>query len=190
MTWHNTFATVGHFHGTVAVGTTLSFIGLVFFVIKTMFRRDFLSERLAMVVPYFYAGAMGIVTLMMMYVGILYGVPRRTSGVVRNIPGTDFSLSAAAPLMMIFGVFAVLAVLAGVLFVLVSVGSLLFGDRIESGDDAGLLPEGGLQTDGGESVHAIDLRGTFGLCLIFFATFVALYALNWFLLTQLWSIGA
>jgi len=190
MTWHNTFATVGHFHGTVALGTTLSFIGLVFFIIKTMFRREFVSGRLATLVPYFYAGAMGIVSLMMMYVGILYGVPRRTSTVVRDIPGTEFSLSTAAPLMNVFGVFAVLAILAGVLFILVSVGSLLFGDRLEDGDGGGMLPDGGLQTDGGSSVHAADLRGTFGLCLIFMATFVALYALNWFLLTQLWSIGA
>jgi len=190
MTWHNTFATVGHFHGTVAVGTTLAFIGLVFFVIKTMFRRDYLSGTLASLVPYFYASAMGIATLMMMYIGILYGVPRRTSSVVRNIPGTDFSLSAAQPLFMIFGVFAVLAITAGALFVLVSVGSILFGRQLDRDDDAGLLPDGGLRADGGESIHAVDMRGTFALCLIFMATFVALYALNWFLLTRLWSIGA
>jgi cytochrome c oxidase subunit 1 len=189
MTWHNTFATVGHFHGTVAVGTTLAFMGLVFFVIKTMFRQNFISGRLASLVPYFYASAMGIATLMMMYIGILYGVPRRTSSVVRDIPGTEFSLSAATPLFFIFGIFAVLAITAGVLFVLVAVGSLLFGGEIEGGD-MGLLPEGGLRADGGQSVHAADMRGTFALCLIFMATFVALYALNWFLLTRLWSIGA
>jgi len=45
MTWHNTLATVGHFHATVALGTTLAFFGLVLFVIKTMFRRDFVSTR-------------------------------------------------------------------------------------------------------------------------------------------------
>lgn len=190
MTWHNTFATVGHFHGTVALGTTLAFMGLVFFVIKTMFRRDYISGALASFVPYFYAGAMGIATLMMMYVGILYGVPRRTSSVVRNIPGTDFSLSAAEPLFMIFGVFAVLAIAAGALFALVAVGSLLLGGRLHDDDDGGLIPDGGIRADGGESVHAVEMRGTFTLCLIFMATFVVLYVLNWFLLTQVWQIGA
>ncbi len=190
MTWHNTFATVGHFHGTVALGTTLAFFGLVFFVIKTMFRKEFISGTLATLVPYFYAGAMGIATLVMMYLGILYGVPRRTSSVVRNIPGTEFSISAAAPLMTIFGIFAVLAILGGVLFVLVAVGSLLLGSRLETGDDGDLRPDGGLEPDGGQPVHAADMRGTFTLCLIFMATFVVLYVLNWFLLTQLWSIGA
>ena len=190
MTWHNTFATVGHFHGTVALGTTLAFWGLLFFVIKTMFRRDYISGTLASLVPYAYAGAMGIATLAMMYMGILYGVPRRTSSVVENIPGTDFSLSAAVPLMTIFGIFAVLALLAGVLFLLVAAGSLLFGKRLSDGDDGGLLPDGGYSTDGGESVHAIEMRGTFTLCMVFLAVFVVLYVLNWYLLSQLWAIGA
>ena len=189
MTWHNTFATVGHFHGTVALGTTLTFMGLVFFVIKTMFRREFISDRLASAIPFAYAGTFGIAVMMMIYAGILYGVPRRTSEVVRNIPGSDFSLVAAAPFMTVFGFFAVLAILAGVLFVLVAVGSLLFGKELDEGDDADLLPEGEIRSDGGESLHAADMRGTFGLCLIFMATFVVLYILNWFLLTQLWSIG-
>jgi len=96
MTWHNTFATVGHFHATVVLGTT-SFMGLVFFVIRTMFMRQYVSERLASIQPFFYSAAMGVAVLMMMYVGILYGVPRRTAGIVENIPGTEFSLSAAAP---------------------------------------------------------------------------------------------
>ncbi|SEH63690.1 cytochrome c oxidase subunit 1 [Halopenitus malekzadehii] len=190
MTWHNTFAAVGHFHATVVLGTTLAFMGLVFFVIKTMFRRDLISNTLALLVPYGYAGAMSIVTLMMMYAGILYGVPRRTAEVVRNIPGSEFSFSAAVPIFMVFGVFALLAILGGALFIVVSVASLLFGDRIEDGDDAGLLPEGGLHADGGESIHAIELRGTFTLCLVFLATFIAIYVLNWYLVTQLWGIGA
>jgi len=54
MTWHNTLATVGHFHATVALGTTLAFFGLVLFVIKTMFRRDFVSDTLASAIPYAY----------------------------------------------------------------------------------------------------------------------------------------
>lgn len=189
MTWHNTFATVGHFHGTVALGTTLAFFALLFFLIKAMFRRNFISERLASSIPYAYAGAFGIAVLMMMYAGILYGVPRRTSSVVRDIPGTDFSLSAAEPFMMIFGIFAVLAIIAGIGFILISVGSILFGSPIEDGEDGGMMAEGGLRPDGGGPIHATDMRGTFGLCLIFMATFVVLYILNWFLLTQLWSIG-
>jgi cytochrome c oxidase subunit 1 len=189
MTWHNTFATVGHFHATVALGTSLAFMGLVLFVVKTMFRRSYVSDRLAAAVPYVYAGTMGVTTLMMLYAGILFGVPRRTVEAVRNIPGTEFSLSAATPLLTVFGLFAALAVLGGVLFVVVAVGSLLFGDDLERGEATEMLPQGGLHPDGGESVHAADLRGTFTLCLAFIAVFAASYVLNWYLLTQLWSIG-
>ncbi|MFC6614150.1 cbb3-type cytochrome c oxidase subunit I [Halopenitus salinus] len=189
MTWHNTLATVGHFHATVALGTTLTFMGLVLFAVKVMFRREFVSDRLASLVPYAYAGTMSVATLMLMYAGILYGVPRRTAEVVENIPGTSFNLSAAAPLFVIFGVFAILAIVSGVLFVLVTVGSLLFGSDNSDGDLTDLHAEGGLAPDGG-SVHVVELRGTFALCLVFMAVFVASYALNWYLLTQLWSIGA
>ena len=189
MTWHNTFATVGHFHGTVAVGTTLAFMGLVFFVVRTMFQRRLSFPRLASFQPYFYAGSMGIVVLMMMYLGILYGLPRRTAEVVRNIPGTDFSLVAASPLFMILGPFAILAILAGTVFLVVAVASLLVGDRVTGPEDnADLVPDGG-EGDGGKPVHAYEMRGTFLICLVFLAVFVVSYVLNWYLLTELWSVG-
>jgi cytochrome c oxidase subunit 1 len=190
MTWHNTFATVGHFHGTVAVGTTLAFMGLVFFVVRTMFQRKLSFGRLATLQPYFYAGAMGIVVIMMMYIGILYGVPRRTAEVVRNIPGTEFSLQAAAPLFAIFGVFALLAITAGTIFILVAVASLLIGDRVTGPEDnADLVPDGGTAKDD-KPVHAYEMRGTFLICLVFLAVFVASYVINWYVLTELWSVGA
>jgi cytochrome c oxidase subunit 1 len=188
MTWHNTFATVGHFHATVVLGTTVAFMGLVFFVIRTMFMRQYISERLASLQPFFYSGAMGVAVLMMMYVGILYGVPRRTAEVVENIPGTEFSLSAAAPLFALLGIFAVFAILAGAAFVLVSVLSLLIGDRVEEGDNADLVADGGLDAEG-KPVHAYEMRGTFLVCLVFLAVFVVSYVLNWYLLSELWSVG-
>ena len=190
MTWHNTFATVGHFHGTVAVGTTLAFMGLVFFVVRTMFQRQLSFGRLASLQPFFYAGAMGIVVIMMMYVGILYGVPRRTAEVVRNIPGTEFSLQAASPLFAVFGVFAVLAIVAGSVFLVVAVASLVIGDRVTGPEDnADLVPDGG-SADDDKPVHAYEMRGTFLICLVFMAVFVASYVINWYVLTELWSVGA
>ncbi|WP_396610256.1 cbb3-type cytochrome c oxidase subunit I [Haloferax sp. S1W] len=189
MTWHNTFAAVGHFHGTVAVGTTLTFMGLVFFVVRTMFQRQLSFDRLASFQPFFYAGTMGIVVIMMMYAGILYGVPRRTAEVVQNIPGTEFNLAAASPLFAIFGVFAILAILAGTVFIGVAVVSLLIGDPVTSPEDnADLVPDGG---EAGEEkpIHAYEMRGTFLICLVFLAVFVASYVINWYLLTELWAVG-
>ena len=193
MAWHNTFATVGHFHSTVVLGTTITFMAVVYFVIRTMFMREFVSSKLASFQPFLYGGAMGITALMMMYVGILYGVPRRTPEVVENIPGTDFSLSAAEPLFVVFGIFAFIAILGGALFVALAVGSLLFGKRIDpENGNTGLVADGGLAMaeDPEDPVHAYEMRGTFVLCLLFLAAFVITYILNWYLITQLWSIGA
>ncbi|MCU4741308.1 cbb3-type cytochrome c oxidase subunit I [Halobacteria archaeon AArc-m2/3/4] len=205
MAWHNTFATVGHFHSTVVLGTTITFMAVVYFVIRTMFLREFVSNRLASLQPFLYGGAMGVTALMMMYVGILYGVPRRTPEVVSNIPGTDFSLSAAEPLFVVFGLFAFVAIAGGALFVALAVGSLLFGKRIDPAGNGDLVSDGGsavasqtmaprddleLADDPNDPVHAYEMRGTFVLCLLFLAAFVITYVLNWYLITQLWSIGA
>jgi len=189
MTWHNTLATVGHFHGTVALGTTITFMGLVYFVVRTMFQRQLSFPRLASAQPYLYAGGMGVATVMLLYVGLLFGVPRRTAEVVRNIPGTDFSLAGASPLLAIFGVFALLAITAGAIFLIVAVASLLVGDRVTSpADNADLVPDGG-SAEGGKPVHAYEMRGTFLICLVFLAVFVASYVVNWYILSRLWPVG-
>ena len=189
MTWHNTLATVGHFHGTVAVGTTLAFMGLAYYVLRLVFGREWILKPVATIQPYFYAATMGVTVLMMMYLGILYGIPRRHPSVT-DIPGTDFDFSAAEPLFVVFGVFAVLAILGGALFVVAAVGTLLFGDEYE-----GALPVARptAVADGGDHDdtphHLLSMRGTFILALVFFATFVVLWALNWYLLSQLWQVG-
>jgi cytochrome c oxidase subunit 1 len=125
----------------------------------------------------------------MLYMGILYGVPRRTAEVIQNIPGSDFSLAAATPLMVLFGIFAVLAILAGLLFLLVAVGSLLIGERVSGpGDYADLVPDGGASDDE-KPVHTYEMRGTFLIALVFMAVFIASYVINWYVLTELWSVG-
>ena len=187
MTWHNTFAVPGHFHGTVATGTTLAFMGLGYYVLKLVFGRNWVGGILATVQPYLYAGTMGIAVLMMMYLGVLFGVPRRHASVM-DIPGAAFSFSPAKPFFAVFGIAAVLAIVGGALFVLIAVGSLLFGDEFEGQLD---IDDRAVVADGGDAapVHEHSMRGTFVLTLVFLATFVVLWALNWFLLAQVWQVG-
>jgi cytochrome c oxidase subunit 1 len=213
MTWHNTLAVPGHFHGTVATGTTLAFMGLVFYVIRLVFRRGWIAEPLATIQPYLYGGAMGVAVLMMMYLGVLFGVPRRHPTVM-DIPGTEFGFGVASPLFAIFGVAAVVAILGGALFVALAVGSLLFGPDLDGGEEGetvaaavggAAVPDGGSAAEGVEEaaeetadeatddeedhVHAYSMRGTFVITLLFLSVFVVTWALNWYLLSQLWSIG-
>lgn len=191
MTWHNTLAVPGHFHATVATGTTLAFMGLGYYVLRLVFGRDWIGGTLATIQPYLYGGAMGLVTLMMMYLGVLFGVPRRwPTGI--QIPGTSFTYASTKLFFAIFGIAAIGAVLGGALFVAIAVLSLLIGDKF-SGDSIVDTDTRGLVANGSggnpESPHEQSMQGTFYLTLIFLGTFVVLWALNWFLLSQLWEIG-
>jgi cytochrome c oxidase subunit 1 len=192
MTWHNTLATVGHFHATVVLGTTVAFMGLAYYVLRLVFGREWVLKPLARIQPFFYSGTMALVTLMMMYLGLLFSVPRRHPSVM-DIPGTEFSFEAAAPFFAVFGIAALLAIVGGAMFVVVAVGTLLFGDEFDAATakigDVGRLAA----ADGGEEdhepVHEQSMRGTFVLTLVFLATFVVLTALNWYLLSNTWQIG-
>jgi cytochrome c oxidase subunit 1 len=188
MTWHNTLAVPGHFHATVATGTTLAFMGLGYYVVRLVFGREWVGGILASIQPYLYGGAMGITALMMMYLGVLFGVPRRHPTVM-DIPGTEFSFAIARPFFAIFGLTALLAILGGALFLIIAVASLLAGKKF-TGDPRieGLraAADGGEQAD---APHHQRMRGTFVFTLIFLVTFVALWALNWLLLSQVWEVG-
>src|SRR6185295_11810254 len=55
---HNTIYVPGHFHATVVVGTTLAFMGLTYFLIPVLFRRELAFPTLAKYQPYVFGLAM------------------------------------------------------------------------------------------------------------------------------------
>ncbi len=124
---------------------------------------------------------------MMMYLGVLFGVPRRHPSVM-DIPGTSFSFAPAAPLFVVFGLAALIAVVGGALFLLVAVVSLLFGDEYAGPgpDDLTVVADGG---SAAVSAHLQSMRGTFLFALVFLVVFAVMWVLNWFLLANLWQIG-
>jgi cytochrome c oxidase subunit 1 len=185
MTWHNTLAVPGHFHATVATGTTLAFMGFAFYAVRLVFLKEWVGKFWATIQPYAYGISMGIVVLMMMYVGVLYGIPRRHPSVM-DIPGTDFSFAAAEPLFTLWGSFAVLAVLSGAIFVIVVLASLFFGDDV---DPETVQSEVETGESAEEEPHEYSMKGTFVLTIIFLAAFGTLYFLNWYLVSQLWEVG-
>jgi len=185
---HNTIYVPGHFHGTVVAGTTLAFMAATYLVLPLIFQREIVWPGLAKIQPYLFGiGAAGI-SLFMMGAGTL-GVSRRHWDITFSDANLGFAHSAGAFLMMgLNGVFAVIAALGGIAFVLVVVGTVLFGKKID-GNHKLTFP---LHVGGGGAVshygsHAtVKLPGTIVLVAIFFVSFVLYYFINWKYLSELW----
>lgn len=185
---HNTLYVPGHFHGTVVTGTTLAFMAATYLVLPLIFQREIIWPKLAKIQPYMFGiGAAGI-SLFMMGAGTL-GVARRHWDMTFTDAPLGFAHSAGAFLMMgLNGLSAILAALGGAIFIIVVVGTVLFGKRIKSGHKLTfpLHQGGGAAASHYGSEGTIKLPGTIVLVTIFFASFVLYYFINWKYLSELW----
>ena len=185
---HNTIYVPGHFHGTVVAGTTLAFMATTYLVLPLIFEREIIWPKLARIQPYLFGiGAAGI-SLFMMGAGTL-GVARRHWDITFSDANLSFAYSAGAFLMMgLNGIFAVIAAIGGIIFVLVVVGTVLFGEKIQSGHKLTfpLFSGGGAAASHYGSEGTIKLPGTIILVGIFFVCFVLYYFINWKYLSELW----
>jgi len=185
---HNTIYVPGHFHGTVVAGTTLAFMGATYLVLPLVFEREILWPKLAKMQPYLFGiGAAGI-SLFMMGAGTL-GVPRRHWDITFSDANLAFAHSAGAFLMMgLNGIFAIIAAIGGIIFVLVVVGTVFFGEKIKAGHKLTfpLHAGGGAVASHYGSEKTPKLPGTVILVAIFFVCFVLYYFINWKYLSELW----
>jgi cytochrome c oxidase subunit 1 len=182
---HNTLYVPGHFHATVVAGTTLTFMAATYLLVPLIFQRELIMKGLARWQPYVFGiGVMGI-SVFMMGAGTL-GVPRR----VWDITGADalikYDYSGAAYLMMgLNGISAILAALGGLLFVVIIVGSVLFGKRTGDNPLEGMTMT--TATNYGSEEH-IKIPGTVVLVAVFFTAFVLYYFVNWKYLAEVWPL--
>jgi cytochrome c oxidase subunit I len=185
---HNTIYVPGHFHGTVVAGTTLAFMAATYLVLPLIFQREIIWPKLAKIQPYLFGiGAAGI-SLFMMGAGTL-GVARRHWDITFSDANLSFAYSAGAFLMMgLNGIFAIIAALGGMAFVLIVVGTVLFGEKIKGGHKLTfpLHAGGGAVASHYGSEGTIKLPGTIILVTIFFTCFVLYYFINWKYLSELW----
>ncbi|HHH45882.1 MAG TPA: cytochrome C oxidase subunit I [Thiotrichales bacterium] len=185
---HNTLYVPGHFHGTVVAGTTLAFMAATYLVLPLIFQREIVWPKLAKWQPYLFGIGAGLISLFMMGAGTL-GMPRRHWDITFADANIGFEPSAGAFLMMgLNGIGALLAALGGAIFILVVVGTVLFGKKIESGHQL-VFP---LHAGGGKAASeygshgTVKLPGTAVLVAIFFVSFVLYYFINWKYLSELW----
>lgn len=127
---HNTWALTGHFHGTVVGGTTLAFMGVTYYVIPLIFRREIIGKKWATVQPYIYAVGMVLLILGMSGAGAL-GSPRRHWDVTFADSIIPFSFDPAVMLFTtLAAIGAIIAVTGGAIYVGVSVLSVFFGRKL------------------------------------------------------------
>ncbi|QWG11516.1 cbb3-type cytochrome c oxidase subunit I [Bradyrhizobium sediminis] len=185
---HNTIYVPGHFHGTVVAGTTLAFMGATYLVLPLVFQREIVWPKLAKIQPYLFGiGAAGI-SLFMMGAGTL-GVARRHWDMTFSDANLGFAHSAGAFLMMgLNGIFAIIAAIGGIIFVLVVVATAFFGEKITGGHKLTfpLHAGGGAAASHYGNEKAPKLPGTIILVALFFVCFVLYYFINWKYLSELW----
>jgi cytochrome c oxidase subunit 1 len=183
---HNTIYVPGHFHATVAAGTTLAFMALTYFLVPVLWGRQIVAPGLAKLQPYLFGLGMGGFSLFMMGAGTL-GVSRRHWDMAFTDASHAFSYPPAAYLMMgIVGITGVLAVVGGALFVLIIVASVLFGKPVvKSATPAPAAPAVASYGDAG----TFSVPGTFVLALLFLTVFVLYYFVNWKYLASTWGMS-
>ena len=192
---HNTIYVPGHFHATVVIGTTLAFMSLTYFLIPSLFGRELWLPGVAKWQPYLFGFGMYFFALVMMGAGTL-GVPRRHWDIQFVGAVLAHEYPGAAHLMMaLVGVSSVIAVIGGGMYILVTVGSLLFGRKIEKSEYSARptpLPRAPVASaigGHGSGTGAFAAPGTFTLALVFLVAFVLYYFINWKYLSTVWGLS-
>lgn len=189
---HNTLYVTGHFHGTVAAGTTLAFMAVTYLVVPLIFRRELILKGWCKWQPYLFGiGAFGL-SMFMMGAGTL-GVSRRHWDMTFSDAALSFDYPPSAFLMMgLNGIFGVIATVGGIMYIVIVVGSVLFGkERDEAACKASpvVFKGGGAVVASHGSAATLKLPGTITLVSVFFVSFVLYYYINWKFLSEVWPLS-
>jgi cytochrome c oxidase subunit 1 len=201
---HNTLRIPGHFHATVVSGTALAFMGVTYYVIPLIFRREVAFWPLARIQPWLFAIGMLIFSIAMTFAGT-FGVPRRHWDIA--FTGAPFAVEFSPAVDLVIGVMAIgglIGILGGAIYIVVTVVSVFFGRRLAP-DESGLgavgrglppgivrppRPLGPADDESALAAHPLGhAPGTMVLVAIFLAAFVTYYFVNWKLLSVVWKVG-
>ena len=190
---HNTIYVPGHFHATVVVGTTLSFMALTYFLIPVLFRREMINPGLAQLQPYLFGFSMYFFCLVMMGAGTL-GVSRRHWDMAFSGSAMAYEWPGAAYLMMgLVGIAGVAAIAGGAIYIYITVGSILWGTKLDSGAQSPkftpIPPTASSMVVQSYGSMGFAAPGTFALAMVFLVAFVLYYFINWKYLSTLWALS-
>jgi cytochrome c oxidase subunit 1 len=187
---HNTLYVPGHFHGTVVAGTTLAFMAVTYLLIPLIFQREVRFPRMARWQPYVFAIGVTGISLFMMGAGTL-GVARRHWDITMADAALPFQYPTAAYLMLTLnGIFAVMAALGGLMYLVVVVSSVFFGKKLVAATvvQAPAAASGPAVIGSYGSADTLKIPGTIILVGVFFVAFVLYYFVNWKYLAEIWPL--
>jgi cytochrome c oxidase subunit 1 len=199
---HNTIYVPGHFHATVVIGTTLAFMGLTYFLIPVLFRRELMFPGLAKWQPYLFGLGMTGFALFMMGAGTL-GVPRRHWDMTFAGNPLGYEFPGTAYLMMgIMALSGLVAIVGGIAYLLITVGSVFLGKKIQTPDFKPVTVREGraappaakpvaaaITGHGNIGLAGFVAPGTFTLAMVFLVAFVLYYFVNWKYLSTVWPLS-
>ncbi|MCD6673132.1 MAG: cbb3-type cytochrome c oxidase subunit I [Burkholderiaceae bacterium] len=192
---HNTIYVPGHFHATVVLGTTLAFMAITYFLLPTLFQREIILPGWAKWQPYVFGIGMGVFTLTMMGAGTL-GVPRRHWDITFAGASLPYEFPGTALLMMtLVGISGVIAIIGGAMYIIVAVGTVFFGKRLDAGayttqvSPLRLPPVAAALRGHGVVGGGFHAPGTFAFALVFLVAFVLYYFVNWKYLSTVWGLS-
>ena len=199
---HNTLYVPGHFHATVVVGTTLAFMSMTYFLIPVLFRRELMFPGLAKWQPYLFGIGMSVFALFMMGAGTL-GVPRRNWDITFAGNALPYEWPGTAYLMLgLMAIAGIAAVLGGIAYLLITVGSVFLGKKIQTPDFKPVSVREGraapppaqpvaaaITGHGNIGLGGFVAPGTFILAMVFLVAFVLYYFVNWKYLSTVWPLS-
>ncbi len=188
---HNTLYVPGHFHATVVIGTTLTFMALTYWLVPIMFRRQLIMKKLASLQPWLFGIGMSGVALFLMGAGTL-GVPRRHWDILFTSADGGYEFSAAALTMMsLNGMSVLLACFGGAAFCVIIVGSLLFGKKIGEDEKVGeaMIVPAVTDEEYATNKEPLTIPGTLAMVSVFFVAFALYYFINWKYLSETWGLS-
>ncbi len=127
---HNTFAIPAYIHSMAAGGANITYMGALYYGVPVLLGRRLWMPRLARVQPYLMGGALIWMSIFGTGAG-LAGVPRRYA-----LLGADAPASWSTWLNLSLGIGAMLAVVAGVIFVLIMVMTAIAGKKVATIEEA------------------------------------------------------
>jgi cytochrome c oxidase subunit 1 len=175
--FHNTLWVPGHFHLTVVGGTTLAFMSLSYYIVPLLTEKKLISSKMSIIQIYLFFIGIFILTLSMAWLGWL-GSPRRTFISYEELIENGWYVPAT-----FLGIGALLAIVAGILFVLNMVLTVLISKKASSASE---LLEGLVSPIEIKDEKAVRKTGSlviviillvFILLAVYFASFIRLEGL-------------